>query len=330
MTDQEYVNETDPITPGETTADSSETTGAGRQGRIQSDSGGARRVAAVVGLVCLLTAAIGLARLFWSEDPEARADARRRVLSALELDGVGLEPVRPGQVGAAVPSAPGGDLGQKPGGTADDRAEAVGRSAMEVTLSDEHLDGGRVKPDLLAMISEIGPRYLTLAQTQIDADGIRPIVSETDVRGLSLLGTGVDDMALSGLANQGHLRLLSLERTAVSDRGLGHIDGLSGLRQLYLTGTRITDDGLVVLGGLTRLESVKLGATEIGDAGLVVLARLPRLKYLALDRTRVTDAGVPVLEVIDSLRFLDLQETWITADGVKRLKRALPECRIVH
>jgi len=282
----------------------------GRQGRIESTRGRAGRAAMAGGAIAVLLVVLGVAVwLLGSDDEAARAEARRRVVSALELRGVRLEPVRPDQ----LPS-------DRPGDS----------QVTKVTLADEHLSGGAVDRALLAQLEELGPRVVSLAQTEVTASGIGSVVSQPEVWGLSLLGTGIDDGSLSVLEGHLQLRLLSLERTAVSDQGLVHLSQLTGLRQLYLTGTRVTNDGLDQLAGLTRLESLKLGGTEIGDDGLVCLARLPRLKYLTLDRTRVTDAAIPLLAEIQSLVFLDLHGTWVTSDGITTLREALPECRIEY
>ncbi len=283
---------------------------SGRQGRIVASRGNrGRRVAAGVLIVLLLAVISVTSGLFDVDDEAVRAEARRRIESALELQGVKLKPVRSHELAAETP---------------------VGSEATLVRLADEHLKNGRVVTTLLEQMSGLGPLVVNLAQTSVSGDGIKPIVSRPDVLGLILLGTGIDDESLASLRGRVQLRTLSLERTAVSDQGLSHLSRLTGLRQLYLTGTRITGEGLGRLADLTRLESVKLGDTEIGDAGLVSLARLPRLKFLSLDRTRVTDAGVPVLAEIQSLEFLDLHSTWVTDEGIKRLRDALPGCRVEH
>jgi len=286
----------------------------GRQGRIQATRGKRGRLV-TAGLVAVLLVAIAVTTgLFDFDQAAARAEARRRAVSALELQGVRLEPVHPVQLQML----------------SDDARDSEASRVTQVTLADEHLTNGRVDGALLGQLESLGPLVVSLAQTAVSASGIGPVVSQPDVWGLSLLGTGIDDGALSVLEGRQQLRLLSLERTAVSDQGLVHLKQLRGLRQLYLTGTRVTSDGLDQLAGLTRLESVKLGGTEIGDDGLVPLARLPRLKYLTLDRTRVTDGGIPVLAEIRSLEFLDLHGTWVTSNGIKILQDALPDCRIEH
>lgn len=283
---------------------------SGRQGRIVASRGHrGRGMAAVVLVVLLLAVILVTTGLFDVDDEAARAETRRRVESALELQGVKVKPVRSHQLATETPA---------------------GSEATLVRLADEHLENGRVVTALLEQLTDLGPLVVNLAQTSVSGDGIEPIVSRPDVLGLILLGTGIDDESLASLRGRAQLRTLSLERTAVSDQGLSHLSRLTGLRQLYLTGTRITGEGLDRLADLTRLESVKLGDTEVGDAGLVSLARLPRLKFLSLDRTRVTDAGVPVLAEIRSLEFLDLHSTWVTDEGIMRLRKALPGCRIEH
>ena len=309
LTESDAVDQSDA---GQSAASVSDSVGSqsGRSGQIRATRGeSVRRWWSVGVLAAFLIVLAVMVALFDSDDAAVRAELRRRAVSELELQGVGLEPVRPDQhTGADT-----------------DEFEAT-----LVTLSDEHLDNGVVATRLLEHLDALGPQVVSVAQTEISDRGIGEVLARREVWGLSLLGTGIDDGSLSVLEGRGRLRLLSLERTAVSDPGLVHLSQLTGLRHLYLTGTRVTGDGLDQLAHLTRLESLKLGGTDIGDLGLVPLARLPRLKHLTLDRTRITDAGVPVLAEIRSLEYLDLHATWVTVEGIRILRDALPGCRIEY
>ena len=78
-----------------------------------------------------------------------------------------------------------------------------------------------------------------------------------------------------------------------------------GGKLLILADTSVTGAGLVHLMGLTSLQTLSLG-TKVTGAGLEHLKGLTKLQTLYLIRTKVTDAGV------------------------KKLKTALPKCRIVR
>ena len=92
--------------------------------------------------------------------------------------------------------------------------------------------------------------------------------------------------------------------TTVTDADLVHLKGLPKLNRAYLRETKVTDAGLVHLKGMTNLQTLNLCNTKVTDAGLVHLKGLTKLNSLNLWGTKVTDAGV------------------------KKLKQALPNCRI--
>ena len=157
----------------------------GRRGRIEATPGRRGRVVVASGLVFVLLVVVAITcGLFDRDDEAARAEVRRRAVSALELQGVRLGPVRADQL---------------------DNSEAT-----LVTLVDEHITNGRVDGELLKQLEELGPQVVSLAQTEVMAEGIGPVVSQPQVWGLSLLGTGIDDDSLSVLEGRLQLRLCLL------------------------------------------------------------------------------------------------------------------------
>ena len=67
------------------------------------------------------------------------------------------------------------------------------------------------------------------------------------------------------------------------------------------------------------------------DAGLVHLKGLAGLKTLGFFRTpQITDAGLVHLKGLTKLQFLLLGGTKATDVGIKKLKQALPNCKISH
>ena len=100
---------------------------------------------------------------------------------------------------------------------------------------------------------------------------------------------------------------------------------------------RITDAGLVYVGELSNLEHLSLDHTSITGAGLVHLKALTNLTFLSLRRlgqvtelygTEVTDAQLENFKGLSKLQRLHLEGTGVTDDGVKKLRRALPNCKI--
>ena len=93
-------------------------------------------------------------------------------------------------------------------------------------------------------------------------------------------------------------------------------------------GRETTDAGLVRLQGLRQLQWLVLSNTRVSDAGLVHLQGLRQLQGLWLANTQVSDSGVVHLQGLRQLYQLDLANTKVTSQGVKKLRQALPHCRI--
>ena len=149
---------------------------------------------------------------------------------------------------------------------------------------------------------------------------------------LNLEDTPITNARLVHLAGLTDLEYLGLSRTRITDGGLVHLAGLANLTKLTLGNTPITDAGLMRLKGLTNLQTLSLYGTRITDAGLVHLAGLTNLQKLYLDGTQITDAGLVHLAGLTRLErlYLYLNRTRISDAGVAKLKKALPNCIIMH
>ena len=90
----------------------------------------------------------------------------------------------------------------------------------------------------------------------------------------------------------------------------------------------VTDAGLEYLKGLSQDAWLVLDDSRITDAGLKHLEWLAQLSGLSLQHTKVTDAGLEYLKGLAQLEVLFLVGTKVTAEGVKKLQRALPNCKI--
>jgi hypothetical protein len=116
----------------------------------------------------------------------------------------------------------------------------------------------------------------------------------------------------------------------VTDGDVKELARLKNLRFLRMNDTQVTDAGLKHLARLSDLRAVDLGGTRVSDAGLMELAGLKNLQMLLLDNTRVTNEGLKELASLKSLRSVNLRKTAVTEEGLRQLKKALPECRVVH
>jgi hypothetical protein len=123
---------------------------------------------------------------------------------------------------------------------------------------------------------------------------------------------------------------LDIHGQKVTDGDLKELTGLKRLRYLRLNSTQVTNAGLKKLADLSDLQALDLGSTQVSDAGLKELAGLKNLQLLLLDSTKVTDEGMRDLTSLKSLRAVNLNKTGVTEEGVRQLKKALPDCRVVH
>lgn len=114
----------------------------------------------------------------------------------------------------------------------------------------------------------------------------------------------------------------------ITDKELKPVENSQHLYSLGLTGTKITDEGVKIIGSLSSLQILRLADLQISDKGLQELKSLSDLEDLGLSSTRITDKGLLSLYSLSSLREVRLKNTDITLDGVKKLKKALPLCKV--
>jgi hypothetical protein len=84
-----------------------------------------------------------------------------------------------------------------------------------------------------------------------------------------------------------------------------------------------------ITGAFGSVESIGPGVSSLTDADLIQLRRLTALKELELSGRKITDAALVYLEGLSGLKVLRLRQTQITDDGAAKLKKALPDCKII-
>ena len=96
-----------------------------------------------------------------------------------------------------------------------------------------------------------------------------------------------------------------------------------------LSRTKLTDKGMVHVGKLGRVTHLNLNRTTITDAGIKNLAGLTSLEWLNLYGTGVTDACIADLAKFRRLKAVYLWNSKITGEGASKLRKALPDAKIV-
>jgi hypothetical protein len=182
--------------------------------------------------------------------------------------------------------------------SSDPEAEAQARALAAIQKL-----GGTFERDRRADVERVA-RVDLAGRPVADAD-LELLEPLTHLNALILRKTSVTDAGMAVLNQTGKLRSLDLDECRVTDAGLEHVGALTSLRGLYLDGTGVTDAGLAHLGSLTKLWGLSLRGTEITDAGLVHLRGLTQLRLLNLEKTRVTEPAIA------------------------RLRKDLPQARIV-
>ncbi|TWT39479.1 leucine-rich repeat domain-containing protein [Blastopirellula retiformator] len=103
------------------------------------------------------------------------------------------------------------------------------------------------------------------------------------------------------------------------------MDKLTNLTQLSLLKVRGIQD-FSAIATASSLKSLAIGE-GFDDASLAELAKLSKLTHLSAGSAAITDAGIDDLAKIKTLREVTLGPQ-VTQEGAKRLKGALPKCKI--
>jgi hypothetical protein len=150
---------------------------------------------------------------------------------------------------------------------------------------------------------------LWLGDVQLGVPEVKALAAMPRLRDLKLFKCQLATDALKELARSPQLKsLVVYDCRGVTDEGVKQLSSLKGLQSLDLCNTAVTDSTLAELAGWPNLRSLELNGTAITNAGLEELVKSTRsaLQYLSLSNC-----------------------DRVTVDGIRRLKAALPECKIV-
>ncbi len=181
----------------------------------------------------------------------------------------------------------------------------------------------------LAQAAQIpGLARLNLSYSEVTDSGLA--VSLPALTELDLTGADIGDAGVREIAKLTALRRLRLGYGRFTAAGLAPLSALVNLTHLDLTRTRAGDASTATIASLTRLESLRMDYTPLTEKGLAALQSLKSLRELTLDSATLTDNAAEPLSAFRDLKLLNVYHTLITDAGYKKLKAALPGCRIVY
>jgi hypothetical protein len=118
---------------------------------------------------------------------------------------------------------------------------------------------------------------------------------------------------------------------SIKDDAIGALSGIkNNVSHLDLSRTSVTDGVLSEVKKFNNLTWLNLKNTSITDRGIEKLASMPYLTYLNLVSSKVTDKSIKSLESLTKLEEVYLWNSDVSAQGIARLRKALPEVKIVH
>ena len=217
--------------------------------------------------------------------------------------------------------------------TASIHDEPLTRSQQDTTISAGGFDAGS------------GPAYGSLSDSTARAPARGTIVDSPDRRAaLWILQTGGGVViSESGGQRRPVGDVVDLPRgeftvetvglaynKLVDDDDLARLAPLAGLARLYLDSTGVGDRGLRLIAKMSSLEHLALGKTMISDAGLSQLNGRLRLRQLSLYATGISRRSLSLLAAMTTLEKLNLAGTKVGPAAVEQLRRALPQCEIMH
>jgi len=136
-----------------------------------------------------------------------------------------------------------------------------------------------------------------------NARGVKEVFLDKAVR-LDIKGGGGNGLDFLDSLQPEDVQALFLND--IDDSALAHVTRLTGLQELCLSNTAVTGEGLARLAPLDGLQRIYIYHTTIGDQGLLTLARLKGLRWLTCSGTTVSE------------------------EGLRRLRLAMPGCKVVN
>lgn len=203
----------------------------------------------------------------------------------------------------------------------------LGASVAVVAQGDGHTDQSKVELRIDASIRELVRHGAVVKKFAVAESETQGLLVRLKPSHLDRTGR-IDSDILAALVTLPELTL-ELRSLPLSDEGLKSLLAKVTLAGLDVSGSEISDRGLRELISVPpRLRLLDLSFTRITDGGLKSIASQSELRYLALIDCRVTDNSIDSLVQLRKLREVYLAKTGVTPQSSKRLRRAIPACRI--
>jgi hypothetical protein len=117
----------------------------------------------------------------------------------------------------------------------------------------------------------------------------------------------------------------------IKNDAIGALSGIkNNVSHLDLSRTSVTDGVLSEVKKFKNLTWLNLKNTSITDRGVEKLTSMPYLTYLNLVSSKVSDQCIKSIETLTKLEELYLWNSDVSEQGIARLRKALPETKILH
>ena len=118
---------------------------------------------------------------------------------------------------------------------------------------------------------------------------------------------------------------------SIKNDAIGALSGIkNNVSHLDLSRTSVTDGVLSEIKKFNNLTWLNLKNTSITDRGIEKLISMPYLTYLNLVSSKVSDQCIQSLVTLTKLEELYLWNSDVSKQGIARLRKALPETKILH
>ena len=118
---------------------------------------------------------------------------------------------------------------------------------------------------------------------------------------------------------------------SIKDDAIGALSGIkNNVSHLDLSRTSVTDGVLGEVKKFNNLTWLSLKNTSVTDRGIENLTKLPYLTYLNLVSSKVTDQSIQSISSLKTLEEVYLWNSKVSAQGIARLRKALPDAKILH